>query len=115
MTTAGADRTEKVAATVDDHLHLVWITNSTDGTEHAVDDKQHSAGLVRGDGLFDAICARRLTAAALTVEPDVRCALCVRALHRGRSPESRRSKRSTLRRLTNWLMRRRSSESIGDV
>lgn len=81
---------------------LSWITAQADGTEHAVTDEAHVAGMEVGDGVFEAVCGVRFLAACMDAGPLDRCSLCVAFLHARaemRSFEERMNRPSWLSRL----------------
>jgi hypothetical protein len=79
-----------------------WITAQADGTEHAVTDEAHVAGMDAGDGMYEAMCDARFLIACQDVGPRGRCSCCwafLRARAEMRDIDERMSRPSWFARL----------------
>lgn len=81
------------------------MTCTVDGRDHLISEQATEAGQVAGDGRYQAICERLVTAAPLVVAPGPTCLDCETALHRSTTTAETTSHRRTG--LLAWLLRRR--------
>lgn len=75
-----------------------WITAQDEGTEHAVTDEAHVAGMDAGKGIYLAVCGANFLAACMDAGPRRRCPFC-RARTELRDRPERMSRPSWLSRL----------------